>query len=159
MKIIIVSDSHGDDFAVETIIEKNPDADLFIHLGDGYRDFVNVKSKNPKMSMVLVKGNTDYSCFEPEDRVMVLEEVRFFITHGHNYLVKSGLEKLMKRAKKVNADIVLFGHTHVRMDTEKDGVILINPGSCARDMDDCMGYAVVNVDKGKIDRDMVKIKP
>ncbi|NMA06991.1 MAG: metallophosphoesterase [Ruminococcaceae bacterium] len=159
MKILIVSDSHGDHSAIERVISKNPDADLLIYLGDGYRDFVSVKSKNPEIPMVAVKGNTDYSCSEPDDRVMALEGVRFFITHGHKYLVKRGLDMLINRAIELNADIALFGHTHIRKETEKNGLILINPGSCARDANNCISYAVVNVNKGKINREMVKTEP
>jgi putative phosphoesterase len=158
MKILIVSDSHGDYLAIERIISVNPDANLLIHLGDGYRDFVSIKSKNPEISMVIVKGNTDYSCYEPEDRVMMLEGVRFFITHGHRYLVKRGLENLVGRAKSLDADIVLFGHTHIRTKTEIDGILIINPGSCARDRENFIKYAVVKANNGKVEGKTVKIE-
>ena len=35
MKIIVFSDSHGSYAAVQSIMDKNPDADMYIFLGDG----------------------------------------------------------------------------------------------------------------------------
>ncbi len=37
MRIIVMSDTHGNFSAIEKIIEKNISADMFIHLGDGER--------------------------------------------------------------------------------------------------------------------------
>ena len=40
MKIIVVADTHKDYKKYKAIVEKNSDADLFIHLGDGEHEFV-----------------------------------------------------------------------------------------------------------------------
>ena len=43
MKIIVVSDTHGNEKKLENIILKHQDADLFLHLGDGAEEFFKRK--------------------------------------------------------------------------------------------------------------------
>ena len=38
MKIVVMSDSHGVRQTLEMVMNKQPDADLYIHLGDGERE-------------------------------------------------------------------------------------------------------------------------
>ena len=45
MKIIVISDTHGNEKKLENIILKHQDADLFLHLGDGAKEFFQIKSK------------------------------------------------------------------------------------------------------------------
>ena len=54
--------------------------------------------------------------------VLVLDGRTFFATHGHLYH-EDCLPNLMK------GDILVHGHTHVLMGKEKDGIIILNPGS------------------------------
>jgi putative phosphoesterase len=54
---------------------------------------------------------------------------RFFFTHGHVYDVKYGLYRLDLAAREYQADIALFGHTHVPYEEYADGLYLFNPGS------------------------------
>ena len=43
MRIIVMSDSHGYSAQVEKIIHANPEADMFIHLGDGESEVAQMK--------------------------------------------------------------------------------------------------------------------
>src|SRR5699024_8457377 len=54
---------------------------------------------------------------------------RIFITHGHLYNVKSSLMQLQYRALEVEADIALFGHSHIAHCEQIDNQLFINPGS------------------------------
>jgi predicted phosphodiesterase len=56
--------------------------------------------------------------------------VMAYMTHGHREHVKMGIGGLLAEARKYDAKIALYGHTH-RMDChqEADGLWVFNPGS------------------------------
>ena len=80
------------------------------------------------VGMMAVKGNCDFDNVEDE-LVFEVEDKNIFLCHGDRYGVKYGLEKIEKKAKDVDADIVVFGHTHTPLCIEKDNILYINPGS------------------------------
>lgn len=129
MKVFVVSDTHGH---IDGFLNKMQDMDkpdLIIHLGDYVEDGVNIKNKTG-IETIIVKGNGDYYQKEyKNDRILDLQDKRFFITHGHKYNVSYEINVLFYRAKEVEADIVLFGHTHIPIFMEEDGIIIMNPGS------------------------------
>ena len=43
--------------------------------------------------------------------------------------VKMDLDDLLIKAKAREADIAVFGHTHIPTIQEEDGVLMVNPGS------------------------------
>jgi len=62
MKLGIISDIHGNNFALKAILEKTPNVDLFIFLGDisGYYSFTEeCVELLKKINIVAVKGNHD----------------------------------------------------------------------------------------------------
>ena len=48
MRIVVMSDSHGRADRVKQVIEQQPQAELFIFLGDGLRDFRQAMRGVPK---------------------------------------------------------------------------------------------------------------
>ncbi len=129
MRILIVSDSHGDVFALRCAIEAQPGARMIIHLGDGERDMDDLSSLPQGKKIVQVKGNTDLGMISPYSCVEMVEGKRIYCTHGDKEDVKGGTGKLKKTARKENADIALFGHTHTPKTEYDDGLYLFNPGS------------------------------
>lgn len=112
--------------AVET---EHPDA--VIHLGDVVRDAEELERRYPSLPVIKVRGNCDYDVFDlPEQRVLELGGVRFLVSHGHRYGVKSGLLRYWMAARENQVDVALFGHTHCAYCEEKSGIYLLNPGSC-----------------------------
>ena len=104
---------------------------LILHLLD---DGQVLASDWPGSQLIQVPGNCDlYRMFpgEPEIRVVKLENVCVYLTHGHRHGVKSSPAGLVVEARKAGADVALFGHTHqpVCWQTE-DGMWVMNPGSC-----------------------------
>lgn len=56
-------------------------------------------------------------------------------------------------ATENNADLVLFGHTHIPLEryipTEDGGFYIFNPGSIGRSFDGKSSYGIINItDKG-----------
>lgn len=133
MKILVFSDSHGSAAGMEQAVLREKPNRIF-HLGDCCRDGELLHARFPNIPMVQVAGNCDlhYTMGEfPEIFLERLEGVTFYLTHGHRQGVKQGLLRLFLAAQEAEAQIVLFGHTHTGLCQKKDGMILMNPGSCA----------------------------
>lgn len=137
MRIIVISDSHGNYYALEDIVKKNLTADIFIHLGDGEREVEKISVQYPQLVFHHIKGNCDFSGIKSKNILCIELEYghRLFAVHGHNHYVKSGLARLINSAVENNADIVLYGHTHERFCKYENGIYIMNPGSasCPRD--------------------------
>ena len=133
MKILVLSDSHsGHSFMSHCVEQLKPD--FLIHLGDHYDDGEVLQEKFPHIPLNQVPGNCDiYRCPFGAPNVVKCSYsgVVFFMTHGHNHHVKSGIGALVADARRNGAQVVLYGHTH-RADChqEEDGLWVINPGSC-----------------------------
>ena len=129
MRVIVMSDSHGDFFRVRRIFEENPGAGCFIHLGDGAKDFEEAGWLFPGSPRLSVQGNCDLGREEPLTGLIELEGRRIFYTHGHLFHAKYGLDELERAGRERKADVVLYGHTH-RADAQyRDGLWILNPGS------------------------------
>ncbi|HLS23155.1 MAG TPA: metallophosphoesterase [Pseudogracilibacillus sp.] len=123
-KLLVLSDSHGLTRRITTIYERH-DVTEAIHCGDSELA-LDAKELEP---FHVVRGNCDFESRFPEEKVIEMNGLRIFATHGHLYGVKSSLMRLQYRATEVDADIVLFGHSHVAYCEEIDGKLYINPGS------------------------------
>ena len=93
-----------------------------------------------------VPGNCDFFTSAPPSLTISLDGVRIFLTHGHLFGVKSGLTRLTLEARRVGAQLALFGHTHIQHMEERDGLTLLNPGAAGRF--GRSGYAVVEIKDG-----------
>ncbi|EFD05551.1 phosphodiesterase family protein [Peptostreptococcus anaerobius 653-L] len=149
MKLLILSDSHHSIDRLNkllSIIEEEK-IDIIIHAGDNFRDSVYLKEKSKK-SVIGVIGNCD---FENTDREIEfeLEGLKFFLTHGHRYSVKYGPEILASKGQEIGANIVIYGHTHIKDDTYMGGLLILNPGSLSQPRDGSRGsYVVMDLDNG-----------
>ncbi len=128
MKIIVVSDTHRNFAVLDEIVNRNLDADLFIHLGDGENEFRDVRNLHPEKAMVYVAGNCDFGTHKPVQMPTVCG-YKIFCCHGHYQDVHSGLERLVYDAKQNDCKIALYGHTHLYRTEVIDGVFIMNPGS------------------------------
>ena len=125
MKIVVISDSHGNSDGIDKIF-KEIDFDYLFFLGDGLRDlgsYINLQN------VYAVCGNCDFFSVEPNEREFMLDSHKFFITHGNAYGVKYSLHSIINEGKNRGVDFVLFGHTHNKYVEEVDGIKLVNPGA------------------------------
>lgn len=124
MRILIMSDNHGEEQVLSLIIGREK-ADHIIHCGD----FCTNREVLPNQDRItVVRGNCDFADV-PDDTLWEGDGLRYFVTHGHRYQIKMSLMKLSYRAQEVAADIVCFGHSHYPYCDEHDGRLYINPGS------------------------------
>lgn len=129
MKILVVSDTHGRWGRLSDVVALQRSAELIIHLGDGADDLDNVRFEYPEIAFMGVTGNCDRSLTMDALGEITVEGRRIFFTHGHIYDVKYGYERLVEAARRREADICLFGHTHEPLSEYIDGLYLMNPGS------------------------------
>jgi putative phosphoesterase len=130
VRIIVFSDSHGNYEALRRVVQKHEgDAGIFLHLGDGEREFDRIREKFPHLEMHGVSGNCDWSSLTRTREILWAEGKKIFYTHGHIFHVKSGLGELRASAAALGADVAVFGHTHTALTEYEDGLYLLNPGS------------------------------
>ena len=152
MLIAVISDSHGNSNSISKVKEYIEKADALLFLGDGENDIKEI-AKDFKGEVYTVKGNCDISNNSPEERIVEISGKRIFMCHGHRYGVKYGYNSIYYRGKEVGADIVLFGHSHLPIIEEYDGVTLMNPGSISHGMgriNKTLGYIDLVDDKEPI---------
>lgn len=148
MKIIVVSDSHGNKKGIEKIFQ-TLQFDYFLFLGDGLKDLGDYIYLD---NVFAVAGNCDYFSSEPIERVFNANGVLIFYTHGHKYSVKSSLWQIKQQGRLEHADIVLFGHTHIPFIEKIDDMILANPGTFqTKTGGDCCALEINISDDKKID--------
>jgi len=133
LRIVALSDTHGNSYALESVILRNTDADWILHLGDGERELDNFILSHQKLApkIIHVAGNCDFDSISPEYFVLPVMEHKIFATHGHLYGVGSSLDKLRELALANECDIVLFGHTHMKYESYEKGIYFLNPGSAS----------------------------
>lgn len=124
-----MSDSHGDYFAMKKAIEAQPTAEVVIFLGDGYTDFEKCIPLLDKKRVYCVKGNNDFHCDYPKNKIIEEGGLKIYLTHGHYEYVKSGLGSLISVSKRNTCKLALYGHTHNQQEDNYEGIKMFNPGS------------------------------
>ncbi len=115
MELLIFSDAHGrTDGMHEAIARQVGRIDGVCFLGDGLRDAEALPLFGTPL--YAVRGNCDWSAdtgLYRTELTLSLEGHTLLLTHGHMQGVKGGLGALVAHAADVDADLVLFGHTHM----------------------------------------------
>lgn len=146
MRLVVISDSHGDRWRLFDAIENEPTADYIYFLGDGYKELeLALDTFGDKHKFISVKGNCDLGCTAPLKDIRTINGVKIYATHGHGERVKYGTYNLEYEAEKENCQLVLYGHTHQSDILYKEGVHYFNPGSLHDGF-----YGVVDITEGGI---------
>ena len=130
MRILVISDTHGDFFSLKHALDAQPNAEVIIFCGDGSEQYTFLKQTLPDKTVIGVRGNCDWSSKLPSTEIAEVGGKRIFITHGHLYNAKFTFINLIEAAREQNADILLFGHTHQAVTDYYEGLHIMNPGSC-----------------------------
>ena len=127
-KVLVISDTHGRTKYLEKILPMVQPLDQLLHLGDVGNDvdYIEVIAECP---CCFVAGNNDYYSDLPRERLIKLNGVSIFMTHGHYHYVNARKDFIKSAAIQRGADIALFGHTHVPYCAVEQGILLLNPGS------------------------------
>ena len=128
MKVLVISDTHGNANCAFRAHSLSEPVDVIIHLGDGAAD-ADLLREALDVPVINVAGNCDLGSAAPREQVWECEGKRILLTHGDLYQVKRGLAGLLQRAEEIGADAVLFGHTHQGVLENHAGLLLVNPGT------------------------------
>lgn len=150
MRILVLSDSHRRGGTLERIIRSEPGAREIFFLGDLVSDIVGLESVFPDRIFHIVSGNCDFASTRPAEGLAEVDGVRIFYTHGHTHGVKYGTDRLLAAARARDCRVALYGHTHIASSVYRDGIYLINPGSCSSPRDGAASYAVVDFKNGSV---------
>ncbi len=131
MKIGVTGDTHGSIQAMRQILQVVEPVDYWFHTGDFSQD-AGFLPQNTNLPLLSVAGNCDGSrSVSNIDEFITLEGLRIWLTHGHRYMPHRKPEELAWWGKKLEADIVVFGHTHIPFCQWFGSMLLFNPGSPA----------------------------
>lgn len=154
-KILIFSDTHGYTNQCIDIIKETDVVSTVIHAGDYVRDAEDLASIFPNIPMYYVKGNNDIFSDAPMKMNIEIGGKRIFITHGHEYRVKyeADYRTLVEKGRAENADLTVFGHTHIPYTSYEGKMTVINPGSVIFSKT----YAVAEIDGDRLKTRIVNI--
>jgi len=143
MRILVISDTHGNQAALFRAHQAAGRVDAVIHLGDGEADAALLSTVEGS-PILRIAGNCDLGSTAPRELVCEWKGVRLLLCHGDRYGVKAGLTQLIQRGHAAEVDAVLYGHTHTARIDESEGLWLINPGTMTYPAQ-CHSYAILEL--------------
>lgn len=158
MKLLVLSDTHGRVDRVRRLLDLHEDADAVLFLGDGLSDMARCIIDPAKL--FCVRGNCDgyafsSSLYAPDEQRLCFEGYTILMMHGHLHGVKSGTDRAARYAAAKGANILLFGHTHMPLESYlsegADGegpMYLFNPGSLGAGQE--ASFGLVQIRNGQI---------
>lgn len=174
MKIGVMSDTHGSLKYFEKALDALSDCDMLFHIGDilyhgprndlpeGYNPKPMIEKLNALKDIVIVKGN----CEADVDQMVLkhpiqspyalcqVENTRFILNHGYT----EPKETIIQKAKDMDADVLILGHTHVKELTDHGDIIVLNPGSTSIPKDGSHSVATIEIDgSNKLDIKFIEI--
>jgi len=131
MEVAIVSDSHIPSRA-QTIPapfrERIREADHVLHAGDFDSEGALADAMDLAAELTAVSGNMDPGLGLPATATVELGGVGFVLTHGTGP-TRGYEQRVAEVVREEGGDVGVSGHTHEVLDTVRDGVRLLNPGS------------------------------
>ncbi len=147
IKALVMADTHGHKARIALAVKRFGDVDMILHLGDYSRD-ADVIRGITKKPVYAVRGNCDISSDAEPELLLTFEGVRVLMTHGHRQNVKSSLLNLSLFALEREANVALFGHTHIPTEQFYENVLLFNPGSLGEPRNLRPSVGLLTLDKG-----------
>ena len=154
MKIGIISDTHGSMAAIRKVLAAAPPVECWIHCGDYAMD-ANALHNMTNLKVYAVSGNCDVMRGPVEvnpDCFLNIEGYKLWVTHGHLYMGETReINELAWWGQNLEQDIVIFGHTHISVFKQVNGIWLLNPGSPSRPRGKNRGsFAVLTLNRGQM---------
>ncbi len=147
----VFSDSHGQKSVLLKAMEEavhSHKADGFLFLGDGLGEFTQARKAFNHIYCWQVQGNNDFLFrAEGKNQLFLIENQYVFAAHGHQYGVKNGLERLYYAAFERGAKVACFGHTHMPLIQNTNGLLLFNPGAVGAVLEST--YGIIKFEENK----------
>ncbi len=158
-RIGVISDAHGDFFAVKVCVEMAGKVDSWVHLGDVVSDASYLASITG-MPVYSVRGNCDAGAAVESELIITVDGVRIMLVHGHMHGIDyPGVSAAVHYAEEKQCSVLLYGHTHVPDVSMYGGVLAVNPGSPSRPRNGHKpSFAMLEIEDGKVKPKIVAIK-
>ena len=130
--------------------------DMIIHCGDVVKNSV-ITELNAIAPVYGVKGNMDpFEIDLPGERIMRING-KFTLCISHGGGAHYGIEsRMLKKFSKYEPYMIIFGHSHIPLNTIKNNIFYFNPGSCTNGMSyDSVGK--LKVEENKITGEIIEI--
>lgn len=154
MQCLILSDSHSHGENIGKALRKCPDAEVVFYLGDGISALDGYIERYRDKAWFFVLGNCDRpecinGSFVKKVDTITLCKRKIVLTHGDLYGAKYGVGGLISLAKESGADIILFGHTHKRLEyyDSQHGIWLFNPGALENSWDTGASFGLLTLNE------------
>ena len=155
-RVAVLADTHirrgGTRVLPAAAVAELEQADVILHCGDVVDDFLLAELRH-FAPVYAVLGNNDRALAGvlPQSRLVEVDGVRIGMVHDAGR-TEGRAARLRRRFH--DADVVVFGHSHVPVDVEGvDGQWLMNPGSpTERRMQPVHTMGVLEVDSGRLVR-------
>ena len=160
MLIGLISDTHIPDRArelPENVFDAFENVDLILHAGDLTSLSIIEKLENIAPVMA-VQGNMDRAngIDLPKATVVEAEGLKIGIVHGEVY-PRGDTQQLIYLAQELNVDILVTGHSHQPKIEQKEGILLLNPGSPVVPRLADRTVMLVEINNKDVDVEIVKI--
>lgn len=162
MKIGVISDTHIPIFAnklPKEVTDRLKECDLIIHAGDIVESSA-IKDLEKIAEVKAVCGNMDSPELKhtlPEKLVFEVSGKKIGVTHGKGASFK--VLKYVEEAFSQNLDIVIFGHSHLPFNEEKNGTLYFNPGSVTDNVfAKHRTFGIIEIDGDDIRAQIIEIK-
>jgi len=184
MKVLVISDSHGNSAPIRMLLDRYKDeVQTVVHLGNYDFELIKFQPEYPSLNFVVVAGNGDYGLNSPKEQILTIGDFvtrRVLLLHGHNHNVNNNINRLMYYALEKEVDACLFGHTHIPYlcvhepvffggETERlvesgatqkpRSCLIMNPGSVSQPRGGSnAGYGILTIDnEGNISGELLEL--
>lgn len=159
MKIGVMSDTHGSVYFFEKAMAWMKDCDWILHAGDvlQHNRSTDIEGGFAPTNLALMIGQMDQiifaqgNCDSYSHELMIGHPLHFpytlvekgnlkiMLCHGHTHT----RSYLIQQAEEMDADILIFGHTHVKELGRHNQLVILNPGSTTHPRDGSRSIALI----------------
>lgn len=129
MRILIISDSHGNNEPIDELIRVQDNIDLYIHAGDAECQEFEI------YPFRTVKGNCDFY-FDMQEQIIIPSPFG-------NILVRHKPDLKPEKLKELEIKTYVYGHTHVKECVKRNGICYLNPGAISYPRDEQSSYVIL----------------
>jgi putative phosphoesterase len=156
MRIGVVSDTHGNSYAIKKAVQAVGQVNMWLHAGDYNRDIRYLKQFTD-VQIISVLGNCDWNKEAKPEEFIEIGGKKIWLTHGHQQKVKYENNDLARRGRQYEVDAVIYGHTHIADITWQDELLLFNPGSTSLPREGFASCGLLIIKDGKITAQILEL--
>ncbi len=142
MKIVVISDTHGDFYSIKKVAMIENGADVYLHAGD-----VEAFGNEDISPFCAVKGNCDYGFSH------FRSEYTLNTNYGKLYMRHYPIfdETHLKELYDKGIRIFIHGHTHVKERKKYKDMYILCPGSLSKPRDGSPSYMLIETSEKKVE--------